>query len=210
MFFAGPEIPLLSLGCFLTNSLMPSGGAKNGDRLWQSFILPLPFFRYNSKRKRAFESRFRDWRCACIMQPIFGFCKRALFLDVHQAQELASCSAPHLLQLLFAGFEETENSRTNFRSVRTKDPRDPHYPAPARSRVPPFKQIQNHNLASTAPMSRVKGQFLDQDMPCHAMPCQGRTEQLPRWRQVARNQDRLELLQLQYYNIQPARQSKAS
>jgi hypothetical protein len=105
------------------------------------------------------------------MQPIFGFCKRALFLDVHQAQELASCSAPHYcncFSLDLSCFEETENSRTNFRSVRTKDPRDPHYPAPARSRVPPFKQIQNHNLASTAPMSRVKGQFLDQDMPCHA------------------------------------------
>src|ERR1700730_17301822 len=48
---------LLSLGMLLTDSLRPSCGAKNGDRLWQTFILHclFPFFLSfwcNSKWKR--------------------------------------------------------------------------------------------------------------------------------------------------------------
>jgi hypothetical protein len=144
LFFAGSGPPYFSLGCFLTNSLRSSGGAKNGDRFWQTFMLPYLFFRCNSKRKREFESpelsRFQDRRCVHIMQPIFGFCKQALFLDVHQVQELASCSAPHhcnCFSLHLSCFGKTENSCMNFRSVRTKDPRDPPLSSPARKSTDP-------------------------------------------------------------------------
>jgi len=149
------------------------------------FILPCLFFSCCSKRKQAIESRFRNWRCVRIMQTRLRILQASVFLDVHQAQEFYFLFGSTLLQLLFAGFILLWRNRKFPHelpgAVRTKGPRDPHYPAPARSRVPPFKQIQNRNLASTAPMSRVKGQFLDQNMllvyGSHAMPCHIRAEQ---------------------------------
>jgi hypothetical protein len=144
MFFA--ELPCFSLGMLLTDSLRPSCGAKNDDRLWQTFILHclFPFFLSfwcNSKWKRAFESlelsKFRDWRCVRIMQLIFGFCKRALFLNVHETQELASCSTSHYyncFSLDLPCFGETENSRMNFPC--SKNQRSSLF-SPARSRQIP-------------------------------------------------------------------------
>jgi len=109
-----------------------------------------------------------------------------LFLNVHQARERASLFGSTLLQLLFRWIILLWRNRKIFPHALPfrKEPTihvtliiQPQWEVG----VPPFRRIQNHNLASTAPMSCVKGQFLDQDMllytDAHATPYQGRTEQ---------------------------------
>jgi hypothetical protein len=117
LFFAGSGPPYFRWGAFRPTA----SGRPVEPRMLIDFgklsCSSTFFFRCNSKRKREFEppelSRFRDWRCVHIMQPIFGFCKRTLFLDVHQVQELASCSAPHhcnCFSLHLPYFGKTETS----------------------------------------------------------------------------------------------------
>src|SRR5947209_2893003 len=131
-FSAGPELPYFRWGCFRPTASGCSCGAKNGDRLWQTFILPCPFVSFLQQQKEASTRALQFWGWRCNANPFLEFASERFSWMCTRPKNLPLCPAPHYYNC-FSLDISCLNSRMDFPCGKNQDPR---YPSSEKSTDP--------------------------------------------------------------------------